>query len=95
MGFIPLNDFVAGFLAGVSQLIVGQPLDFIKIKMQTSQNPISPLEAAKSIIHEHGFHGFYRGSSSMFMGIGAAIAIEFSIYEQCKRFLRKYIGIGA
>jgi hypothetical protein len=29
------------------------------------------------------------------MGIGAAIAIEFSIYEQCKRFLRKYIGIGA
>ena len=36
MGFISLNDFVAGFFAGVSQLVVGQPLDFIKIKMQTA-----------------------------------------------------------
>lgn len=47
MGFIPLNDFIAGFCAGTSQLIVGQPLDYIKIKMQTSKTPKSILQAAK------------------------------------------------
>jgi hypothetical protein len=30
--------------------------------------------------------GFYKGSSSIFLGFGCIIAIEFSVYEKCKRF---------
>lgn len=80
MGFIPISDFIAGFCAGCSQLIVGQPLDFIKTKIQASTTKKSILESIKEINHEYGLRGFYRGSSSILMGIGAAIALEFSVY---------------
>lgn len=31
-------DFVCGVMAGWSQVLVGQPLDFIKMKFQTSNS---------------------------------------------------------
>lgn len=30
----------------------------------------------------------------MFMGVGAAIALEFSVYEHGKRLCREYLGMG-
>lgn len=75
MGFMPISDLIAGFCAGCSQLIVGQPLDFIKTKIQASETNKSILQSMKEIYHEYGLRGFYRGSSSIFMGIGAAIAL--------------------
>jgi hypothetical protein len=32
------QDFIFGLLAGWSQIIVGQPFDFIKVKLQTESN---------------------------------------------------------
>lgn len=44
---MPLADFAAGFLAGCAQVIVGQPLDYIKIKLQVAEGKKSIIDCAK------------------------------------------------
>lgn len=33
--------------------------------------------------------GFYRGSSSLFFGFSFTVAMEFAIYEACKKYMLK------
>ena len=69
-------DFVCGLAAGWSQILTGQPLDFIKTKYQlsSSQN-VSATKFAKEIVKDHGLLGFYRGASSLFVGFSFTIAL--------------------
>lgn len=70
-------DFVCGLVAGWSQILTGQPLDFIKLKFQLSEcsSNNSTINFAKEIIKDHGLIGFYRGSSSLFFGFSCTIAL--------------------
>lgn len=68
-------DFVCGLLAGWAQVLVGQPLDYIKVKIQTSQLSISATEIIKNIYKDYGLKGFYRGSSGLFLGFSCTIGI--------------------
>lgn len=64
-----ITDFVCGLLAGCSHLLVGQPFDYIKVSIQTSKEAkISIRDIAKNIYQKYGLLGFYRGTSSMFLG---------------------------
>lgn len=69
-------DFICGLAAGWSQILTGQPLDFIKVKYQLSTaNTISATQLAREIVRDHGLFGFYRGSSSLFLGFSFTIAL--------------------
>jgi hypothetical protein len=82
-------DVLSGLIAGLSQVILGQPLDFIKTRYQISNPPnnISTLSMAKCIVKDHGLLGLYRGSSCLLLGVPGAVAIEFWIYEATKRYV--------
>jgi solute carrier family 25 carnitine/acylcarnitine transporter 20/29 len=91
---ITLKDFVAGTIAGVLQVLVGQPFDIIKVRIQ-AQSPTqplykNPLDCAKKIYHNEGLYTFYRGTLSPLIGIGACVSIQFGINEACKRIVKKY-----
>lgn len=81
------TDFFCGLFAGWGQVVVGQPLDFIKVRIQTAQKAISTLEIAKDIYQTYGLKGFYRGSSSLFFGFAGTIGTEFLVLEWAKRWL--------
>lgn len=75
------TDFCCGLLAGWAQVLVGQPFDFIKVKIQTAQAPsASTLQIAKDIYRTYGPLGFYRGSSSLFFGFACTIGTEFLVF---------------
>lgn len=83
-------DFLCGLAAGWSQILTGQPLDFIKTKFQLSKaSHVRATELAREIVKDHGILGFYRGASSLFLGFSFTIALEFAIYETCKKYLLK------
>jgi solute carrier family 25 carnitine/acylcarnitine transporter 20/29 len=89
-----VKDFVAGTVAGVLQVIVGQPFDIIKVRIQ-AQNPKKPIyknpwDCAKKIYYNEGFYTFYRGTLSPLVGIGACVSIQFGVNEACKRFLKRW-----
>jgi len=47
-----ISDFVCGLFAGWTQVIVGQPFDFIKVKVQTAPaGALSITKITKDIYH--------------------------------------------
>lgn len=90
---ITLKDFVCGTFAGWLQVIVGQPFDIIKVRIQ-AQSPIKPkysgtLDCAKQIYKNEGLYSFYKGTMSPLVGVGACVSIQFGVNEACKRILKK------
>lgn len=57
------------------------PLDLLKTKLQLNKD-IS-IDYLKELIERRGgfFKTFYRGASSMYLFIGVATAIEFTVFE--------------
>lgn len=83
-----LQDFVAGGLAGSASVIVGHPLDTIKVRIQNSATSSSILSAVRE----------FGGVSSLFRGMGAPLsaaavinAIVFSTYGVGSKFYDSYI----
>ena len=91
---LTVKDFVAGTIAGILQVIVGQPFDIIKVRIQaqSQKNPIykNPFDCAKKIYLNEGLYTFYRGTLSPLVGIGACVSIQFGVNEACKRVLKNY-----
>jgi solute carrier family 25 carnitine/acylcarnitine transporter 20/29 len=68
------TDFMCGLVAGWSQIIIGQPFDFIKVRIQTAvKSPPTIPQIVKDIYSEYGLRGFYRGASSLFFGFAFTI----------------------
>lgn len=61
---IPIwHRFLAGTASGVALVIVGHPLDTIKVRMQLSSGatPPSLVQVVRDIARTQGIRGFYRG----------------------------------
>ena len=56
-----LDSFVCGFAYGVTTVIVGQPLDTIKTRMQAKGTGTSMINTATTIFKQEGVAGLYRG----------------------------------
>mmetsp|Transcript_14346 Transcript_14346/g.23221 ORF Transcript_14346/g.23221 Transcript_14346/m.23221 type:complete len:388 (+) Transcript_14346:163-1326(+) len=83
------HDFIAGGIAGSASVIVGHPMDTVKVRMQTSTGGASMWSLATS----------YGGIPSLFRGISAPLstaciinAIIFSSYGWSSRMYDQYIG---
>lgn len=62
-----LKDFTAGQFAGMAQVIVGHPLDTIKVVLQTQPNPpiySSATDCFKKILATDGPGGLFKGMLS-------------------------------
>ena len=74
-----LNDFIAGSLAGIVQVLVGQPFDMLKVRMQTKPKKYKAiLQTTKKIIFEESPMAFYKGTLSPLIGISFCVAVQFS-----------------
>jgi len=56
------KDLVGGSIGGIAQVLVGQPFDIVKVRIQTSPSGTyaSPLECAKQLLKADGPRGFYK-----------------------------------
>lgn len=86
---ISLDDFISGSSAGIVQVLLGQPLDLIKIRMQTQPEIYkSIVQAAKHIQVNEGLSAFYKGTLSPLLGISFCVAIQFGSNEFAKNFFK-------
>lgn len=73
-------------MGGVAQVLVGQPFDTTKVRIQSSPNPqTSPIEVIRSLLKNEGPMAFYKGTLLPLIGIGACVSIQFSVNEYMKR----------
>ncbi|KAL1413029.1 Mitochondrial carrier protein ymc2 [Vanrija albida] len=81
------KDLVGGSVGGVAQVLVGQPFDIVKVRVQTAAPGTfsSPLDCAAKLLKNEGPLGFYKGTLTPLLGIGACVSIQFGALEWAKR----------
>jgi solute carrier family 25 carnitine/acylcarnitine transporter 20/29 len=54
------KELFAGSMAGMAQVLVGQPFDTVKVRLQTTQTYSGALDCAKRTLQAEGVGGFYK-----------------------------------
>lgn len=79
-----IKNFIAGGAGGVCLVITGQPLDTIKVRLQTQntkpgEKPLysGTFDCAKKTMQKEGFRGLYKGMATPLVGITPIYAICF------------------
>ncbi|KAH3667232.1 hypothetical protein OGAPHI_002881 [Ogataea philodendri] len=78
----------AGFVGGGVQVLVGQPFDLVKVRVQTGQYS-SPVAALVDTFKNEGLRAFYKGTLAPLVGVGACVSIQFYGFHEAKRQLLK------
>ncbi|KXN90953.1 hypothetical protein AN958_03020 [Leucoagaricus sp. SymC.cos] len=83
-----VKDLTAGTVGGIAQVLVGQPFDIVKVRMQTSAMGTysGMLHCASGILKNEGPLAFYKGTLTPLFGIGLCVSIQFGAVEYTKRF---------
>ena len=72
-------SFVAGFAYGITTVVVGQPLDTIKTRMQAMNSSGTMISTCKEIIKNEGIKGLYRGGLPLVLGGGLIRSTQFGV----------------
>jgi len=85
-----LKDLFAGAAGGIAQVLLGQPFDIVKVRLQTTTQYSNALEAAKTIYAKEGPLAFYKGTLTPLIGIGACVSVQFGAFHEARRRLETY-----
>eukprot|EP01112_Ceratiomyxa_fruticulosa_P020775 TRINITY_DN7172_c0_g1_i1.p1 TRINITY_DN7172_c0_g1~~TRINITY_DN7172_c0_g1_i1.p1 ORF type:complete len:301 (+),score=46.79 TRINITY_DN7172_c0_g1_i1:874-1776(+) len=86
---LALKDIAAGSIGGVAQVIVGHPLDTLKVRLQTQSELYSgAIDCFKKTVSQEGFAGLYKGIQSPLIGLAAMNSVMFLAYGQSKAFIQ-------
>ncbi|KJA27846.1 hypothetical protein HYPSUDRAFT_51795 [Hypholoma sublateritium FD-334 SS-4] len=91
------KDLTAGTFGGICQVLVGQPFDIVKVRMQTAPKGTynGMVHCAGGILKNEGPLAFYKGTLTPLLGIGACVSIQFGALEYCKRiFASQNLAVG-
>lgn len=91
-----LIDFTAGSLGGVAVVYVGQPLDTVKVKMQTFPNLYNKgmFHCLKQTLRNDGIiRGLYAGTTPAIMANVAENSVLFAAYGYCQKFVCNLTGV--
>ncbi|XP_065331830.1 mitochondrial basic amino acids transporter-like [Cloeon dipterum] len=84
-------DFFAGCVGGCSGVLVGHPLDTIKVRLQTQdfRNPVyrGTYHCFRTIVEKESVRGLYKGMSSPLAGVACVNAIIFGVQGNIQRRL--------
>ncbi|KDN44470.1 hypothetical protein RSAG8_05517, partial [Rhizoctonia solani AG-8 WAC10335] len=81
------KDLTAGTVGGIGQVLVGQPFDIVKVRMQTAPPGTykGMIDCATGILKNEGPLSFYKGTLTPLLGIGLCVSIQFAALEGVKR----------
>ncbi|GAB7363358.1 hypothetical protein MBLNU230_g3638t1 [Neophaeotheca triangularis] len=79
------KDLFSGALGGMAQVLIGQPFDIVKVRLQTTTQYKGALDAATQIFKQEGPSAFYKGTLTPLIGIGACVSVQFGAFNYAKR----------
>ncbi|KAJ5761258.1 hypothetical protein N7520_008414 [Penicillium odoratum] len=84
-----IKDLASGAAGGMAQVLLGQPFDIVKVRLQTTTQYSSALECATQIFKNEGPAAFYKGTLTPLIGIGACVSVQFGAFHQARRKLEE------
>ncbi|CAM1292336.1 SLC25A15 (predicted) [Pycnogonum litorale] len=90
-GYDAAVDFFAGSLGGIACVYIGQPLDTVKVKMQTFPDVHSNMITCfKSTLRNEGVvHGLYAGTVPAIAANVAENSVLFCAYGMCQKVVQR------
>ncbi|KAJ5923166.1 hypothetical protein N7454_008411 [Penicillium verhagenii] len=70
-----IKDLASGAAGGMAQVLLGQPFDIVKVRLQTTTQYSSALDCATQIFKKEGPAAFYKGTLTPLIGIGACVSL--------------------
>jgi solute carrier family 25 carnitine/acylcarnitine transporter 20/29 len=91
-----LVPFIAGASYGLTTVVVGQPLDTVKVRMQglPSAANSSGFKVAGDLFAKEGMVGLYRGGLPLFMGGAFMRSAQFGVSGAAKVWLEENVNDG-
>lgn len=87
-----LVTFAAGASYGLTTVVVGQPLDTIKVRMQgmpsTAQQ--NAYKVGSELFYREGIRGLYRGGLPLFLGGSLMRSAQFGVSGRVKHWLEEH-----
>lgn len=92
-----LKDLIGGTMGGIAQVLVGQPFDTVKVRLQSAPEGTynGALDVIKRLLAKEGPKGFYKGTLTPLVGVGACVSVQFSVNEYMKRYYDRVSGGSA
>lgn len=91
----PLKNTLAGGFGGICLVVAGQPLDTLKVRLQTmpslpGQAPLysGALDCAKKTVTKEGVRGLYKGMATPLAGVAPLYALQFFGFSVGKNLLQ-------
>jgi solute carrier family 25 carnitine/acylcarnitine transporter 20/29 len=85
-----VKELFAGSVGGITQVLTGQPFDTVKVRLQTQSHLYKGVgDCVSKIIKQEGVYGFYKGTLTPLIGVGACVSIQFGALEYMKRYFSK------
>jgi len=89
-GVLPVaGEALAGFTAGCCQVVVTNPLEAVKIRLQTSSEG-----SAMDVVQDLGWSGLYNGATACMLRDGTFSLMLFPLYAHAKEWLGAVDGAG-
>jgi solute carrier family 25 carnitine/acylcarnitine transporter 20/29 len=85
-----MADFWAGYISGAAGIIVGNPLDLIKVRLQAGKEKVNPTQIIDPSTTRTGFElqrSLLRGIAPPILGYGALNALLFVSYNRSLKLL--------
>ncbi len=91
-----LKSFLAGWVGGIGNLVVGHPFDTVKVLMQSSPAGTykNSLDWVQTLMRKEGPLAVYKGVRAPMTGVGVVFAIYFLAYDATEALLRRIKGIA-
>lgn len=72
--------------------MTGQPFDTTKVRLQSAPEGkySGALDVVKTLVKNEGFKGFYKGTLTPLIGVGACVSIQFGVNEFMKRYFHEH-----
>lgn len=87
-----VKDIAAGFVGGATQVLIGQPADLVKIRLQTSSAHTTSGQVIRDVLKKEGIFAFYKGTLAPLFGVGVCVSLQFYGFHETKRQLLKQSG---
>ncbi|XP_021945495.1 mitochondrial basic amino acids transporter [Folsomia candida] len=92
-------DFLAGCVGGAAGVIVGHPLDTVKVRLQIQSSDNikykGTFDCLRTIVKHEGSRGLYKGISSPLFGVAGVNALIFGVYGSLRPYVHGEPGHGA
>eukprot|EP01117_Protostelium_nocturnum_P005808 TRINITY_DN2097_c0_g1_i1.p1 TRINITY_DN2097_c0_g1~~TRINITY_DN2097_c0_g1_i1.p1 ORF type:complete len:293 (+),score=95.57 TRINITY_DN2097_c0_g1_i1:132-1010(+) len=86
-------EALAGCLAGFSQVVVTNPYEIVKVRLQTQALETGARKSGLTVVKELGFQGLFKGSAATLLRDVPFSAIYFTLYGNLKAYqLQKQNG---